>query len=290
MRVLALMMMVAAALSVPPLAWAARPGQVEERTLPYVPKPEDDQAIQDLGKAPLADDFAAKTFTAPDGRMLPYRLLPPAQVAAAAPAVEKVPLVLVLHGSGAIGTDNIGQMGAFAKAWALPILRQRFPAYVVVPQVDVRSADYAPGDDGLLASHPGASLPAVLALVNDLVARLPVDATRIYVVGFSMGASAALNALVAEPGRFAGAVTFSAVPPDRGLAATVAGVPVMQIHGDQDPENPFDPDHTWAQALASAGGNPTFIRYQGMDHRVPPDMLTAPGWREWLFAQRRKAP
>ncbi|MEA1673054.1 dienelactone hydrolase family protein [Nitrospirillum sp. BR 11163] len=276
------------ALSMMALASAAQAeaGRIEERTLPYAPLPADLQAVEEVIRTPLSDDFAAKTYTAPDGRAVPYRLLVPATVVAAQPALVKLPLVVVLHGSGSIGHDNAGQMTGFAKAWALPDLRRRFPAYVVVPQVDARSADYAPGEDGLLASHPGVSLPAVLALVDDLAGRLPVDTARIYVVGFSMGASAALDALVAKPGRFAAAVAFSAVPPDRARAAGVAGVPTLQVHGDQDRENPYAPDHAWAEAVAAAGGAPVFVRYQGMEHRVPPDMILAPGWREWLFAQR----
>jgi predicted peptidase len=271
------------------LGWAmaarAEAGRIEERTLPYAPLPADLRAVEEVIRAPLSDDFVAKTYTAPDGRTVPYRLLAPATVAAQ-PAQVKPPLVVVLHGSGSIGQDNAGQMTGFAKAWALPEIRQRFPAYVVVPQVDARSADYALGTDGLPASHPGTSLPAVLALVDDLAGRLPVDTARIYVVGFSMGASAALDALVAWPGRFAAAVAFSAVPPDRAQAAGVAGVPTLQVHGDKDSENPYAPDHAWTEAVATAGGAPVFVRYQGMDHRVPPDMILAPGWREWLFAQR----
>ncbi|WP_159107084.1 alpha/beta fold hydrolase [Azospirillum sp. B4] len=262
-------------------------GRVEERVLPYAPLPDDLKALDEVIKAPLSDDFVAKSYTAPDGRTVPYRLLAPALVAAQ-PAAARLPLVVVLHGSGSIGQDNTGQMTGFAKAWSLPPLRQRFPAYVVAPQVDVRSADYAPGSGGRLASHPGASLPAVLALVDDLAGRLPIDPARIYVVGFSMGASAALDALVARPGRFAAAVAFSAVPPDRDQAAAVAGVPTMLVHGDKDTENPFDNDHAWAEAVAQAGGGPIFVRYQGMEHRVPPDMVLAPGWRDWLFAQRLK--
>nr|WP_246462982.1 alpha/beta hydrolase-fold protein [Nitrospirillum iridis] len=266
----------------------AQGGRIEERALPYTPLPADIQALDEVIKAPLTDDFVAKSFTAPDGRIVPYRLLTPA-TATVQLAQARLPLVIVLHGSGSIGQNNVSQMTAFAKAWALPALRQRFPAYVVAPQVDVRSADYAPGGDGLLASHPGASLPAILALVDDLLGRLPVDPARVYVVGFSMGASAALDALVAQPGRFAAAVAFSAVPPDRDRAVAVAGTPTMQVHGDQDTENPFDPDHAWAEAVAAAGGAPIFVRYQGMEHRVPPDMILAPGWREWLFAQRLKS-
>ena len=63
----------------------------------------------------LADRFEAHTFAAPDGITLPYRLLPPPSPPSAG---ERVPLVLVLHGSGEIGTDNRAQLTPFALVWA----------------------------------------------------------------------------------------------------------------------------------------------------------------------------
>ena len=56
------------------------------------------------------------TFTAPDGVTLPYRLLPPPSPPGA--RRTRVPLVLLLHGSGEIGTDNRAQLTPFALAWA----------------------------------------------------------------------------------------------------------------------------------------------------------------------------
>jgi predicted peptidase len=226
--------------------------------------------------------FAAETFAAPSGKPLPYRLLtPPAKPGA------KYPLVLVLHGSGAIGDDNKAQLGAFAAAWAEPAFAAAHPAYVAVPQVPVRSADYQPGEDGLLASRPGGSLADVLALVDHLAKDPAVDPRRIYVTGFSMGGSAALNAVVLEPKRFAAAVAFAPVPPPRGQAAKVAHVPVLLVHGDKDEENPIEPDRAWAAALAVAGASPRLMVFDGMDHRVPPDMVVDGAWRAWLLSHKR---
>lgn len=265
-------------------ACAARPGEADRLdmvTRPFDPAAQPGPALESLFAADT-DAFTREQFQASNGTQLPYRLLSPAG------SRGKVPLIVVLHGSGAIGTDNNGQMGAFAKAWAQPEVRARFQAFVAVPQSPVRTADYEPGGDGLLASRPGASLPATLELVANLARTLPVDPSRIYVVGFSMGGSAALNALLVEPDRFAAAVTFSAVPPPRELAASVAGIPVMLVHGTADTENPFAPDKAWAEALAARGGHPRLVAYDGMDHRVPPDMLAGDDeWRVWLFRQHR---
>lgn len=280
-RAIAIAACAVAACTTPPIATR---GGVDERTVAFSGSSADAQMVATLRAIP-DDAFTAHRFVASDGTSLPYRLKTPA------PSLlqSHYPLLLVLHDSGAIGTDNVSQLRAFAKSWAEPAIAKRFAAYVVVPQVATRSANYATGGDGLLAATPGASLAPVLALVDALVATLPqVDRSRIYVVGFSMGGSAALSALVMRPTLFAGAAAFSGVPPDRSAAASVAGVPVMLVHGTRDDENPFGPDHAWAEALAQAGGHPIFVRYEGMGHRVPPDLLVADRWREWLFSQRSR--
>jgi predicted peptidase len=235
-----------------------------------------------VADATVGTAFEYAGFVASDGTRLPYRLMAPAS-----PAPDgRYPLVVLLHGSGAMGTDNEMQIGAFARSWADPELRKRFPAYVLVPQVAARSADYRPGADGLLASSPGVSLKAVLELVDSFRARPGIDRQRIYLVGFSMGGSAALNALLERQEYFAAVIAFSPVPPQRGLAARVSSVPMLLVHGSADEENPYPADRAWAQAVADAGGRPIFIVIDGMAHEFPQQMLVRHDWRRWLFARR----
>jgi predicted peptidase len=231
--------------------------------------------------------FARGEFRAPSGLVLPYRLLAPAHVAAG----ERYPLVLVLHGSGGIGRDNQGQLGGFPLAWAAPALRARYPAYVLVPQFPSRSADYAPSSvAGMQASHGTPALAAALALVEDFAARHPVDRARIYATGFSMGGSAAWNAVLARPDLFAAAMPVSAVAPDPGLAPRLRMTPLYVLHGDADPENPIASDRAMVAAIRRAGGDRVRLReYAGLDHRIPGDVFLGTWWRDWLFAQRKPA-
>jgi len=97
-----------------------------------------------------------------------------------------------------------------------------------------------------------------LALVDDLRASQPIDTQRICVVGFSMRASAAGNALTLRPGFFAGAVPIAGVPPERTAAAVLANTPMLVMHGSADTENPIGPDLATYRAIASAGS--THIR------------------------------
>jgi predicted esterase len=221
-----------------------------------------------------SQQFAAGAFTTRAGVSVPYRYVRPA-------VAGRVPLVVILHGSEAMGTDNRSQLGPFAAAWAQPGIP---PAMIVVPQVAERSAVYRTDRDGLLASMPGPSFPALFELIDALRGDPSVDPRRIHLVGFSMGASAALQLALARPGQFASITAFSPVPPEQAAAARLAHQPLTLVHGDADTENPFTADAAWVDALQRAGGQPRFIVYRGMDHRVPPDMITAADWRAALLA------
>ena len=97
----------------------------------------------------------------------------------------------------------------------------------------------------------------MLALVDELMRRHPIDPARVYALGFSMGASAAMDAAVARPGLFAAMVALSGVPPERSLARAVAHVPTLLIHGDYDQENAYVGAQVWAEELAAAGSRPS---------------------------------
>jgi predicted peptidase len=215
---------------------------------------------------------------------LSYRLLPPPD----AQTGQRYPLVIVLHGSDAVGNDNRSQLGRLALSWSAPAVRARFPAYVLAPQFPERSANYHPSaDDGLLAAEPGPNIPTLTALVAQLGKQYPIAADRVYVTGFSMGASAATQALLQQPGMFAAAVAFSGIAPERSAAARLAATPLLIVHGNADSENPIEPDRAMVAALQrQPGAKVRFLEYQGLEHQVPPDMLLSAAWRDWLFAQR----
>lgn len=249
---------------------------LEPRRIPY------NERVLPVIPASVSEAFGAAVFVSKRGDRLPYRLLTPQR----SRDTGLFPLVVVMHGSGAIGTDNVGQMGSFAAAWAHPELREEFPSYVVVPQVPARTADYILDTDSLQAAISGEALQDVEDLVEYLSTQLNVDPNRVYITGFSMGASAALLESTILPRRYAAVVAFAGIPPRRNLAPQAWPVPVLLVHGDQDEENPMHAALAWAQALRAAGGHPKVTVYEGMDHRVPPDMLTDTSWRQWLFRQR----
>ena len=232
-----------------------------------------------------ADDFAAGTFTASDGTTLPYRLLAPAQIEPG----RHYPLVVQFHGSGAIGSDNRAQIERdfAARAWAIPAIRARHPAFVLVPQFPVRSANYDdPATPRVAIATP--ALSAALELVDAVIARQPVDRTRIYASGFSMGGSATWLSLLARPQLFAAAMPISGIAPDRARAAELTRIPMLVLHGDADTENPIDSDREMVAAIRAAGGRQIRLRsYVDLQHLPPGDLVPGDWWRDWLFAQHR---
>ncbi|WNJ92696.1 alpha/beta fold hydrolase [Bosea sp. 685] len=259
---------------------AAQAGEVKEERRLYGPSSTHLVEVETLTKTPI-DAFKPDIFTVSEGRTIPYRLLSPSKHGQA-----KSPLVVALHASGAVGADNVSQVGPLIRSWSIPKIADDFPAYVVAPQFPTRSANYS-GEGSNRVAHAGEHLADVLALVEDLKRRLPIDPQRVYLVGFSMGASAAMIAAATKPKTFAGVVAFSGVPPRRSLAANAAKVPFLLVHGTEDKENPYAASRSWAGALAKAGNSPTFVTYDGMDHRLSPDQFLSLGWRTWLFKQRR---
>ena len=221
--------------------------------------------------AALVDRFQARTFTAPDGTAIAYRLLPPSTPPAAG---SRAPLVLLLHGSGEIGADNRRQLTPFALAWATDAARGRDRAYVVVPQMPARSATYSGPATGDARTSDGTALvPAALALVDELAATLPIDRTRLAVAGFSMGASTAWNLLHARPGFFARAMPIAGVPRADQAASVHPSTRVWAIHGNRDETNPIRHGRRAFVPLADAGARLRFSEIDHLQHEVPPVWL-----------------
>ncbi|WMJ68078.1 prolyl oligopeptidase family serine peptidase [Stenotrophomonas sp. 24(2023)] len=228
--------------------------------------------------------FDAARFTARDGSSVPYRVLPPQRIEPG----RRYPLVIQLHSSGGIGTDNRLQLDRMAKSWALPETRARYPAFVLVPQFAERSAHYGPpGPDQHATAAP--VLAHALELARDFAAHHPVDTARIYATGFSMGGSAAWLAPTLDDTLLAAIVPFSGIAPADDSARTLRQLPVLIVHGDADDNNPITADHRFFLALQRAGNTRVqFRQYQGLAHQPPADIQPGRWWRDWLFAQRRK--
>lgn len=239
---------------------------------------------RDLFSIISPDQFDSGNFTSSRGTKLTYRLLRPSTEIPG----KTYPLVVQLHGSGGIGADNVGQLERMAKSWAMPDVRERYQAFVLIPQFPIRSANYGPASpDQYAASSP--SLEDCVELVRHFSSSHPVDNSRIYATGFSMGGSAAWLLPQLAPGTFAAIVPISGIAPPDSQAANFIDLPVLAIHGNADTENPITADKRFIRTIKSHGGHKAVLReYQGLEHQPPADAYPGFWWRDWLFKQRRK--
>ena len=190
------------------------------------------------------------------------------------------PLVVWLHGSGERGGDNESQLRNGVTAFERDLAR--FHAIVVAPQ--------APEGDTFGGSWYGgesATQRAVVALTRELAGRASVDAQRVYLVGFSMGAIGGWDLLARHAGLFAAAVLMAGdLDIDAVVSSPAASLPIWAIHGERD-ELVSNANIRALEARALPA-----LRYTelaGTGHDVwQQSFAHAPLWH-WLFSTARTA-
>ena len=230
------------------------------------------------------------TFVGANGATLPYRIHVPAGLAPG----ETAPLVLFLHGSGSRGADNKKPARHAIVRALLEYLRETgTKAFVLAPHCpkDARWANFwGTGGDAAFAvrAEPTPQMALVLALLDQTVASHPIDRSRLYVVGFSMGAHGTWEITLRRPGFFAAAIPVAGRGPAEE-AARYRDQPLWIFHGADDNVVPVSRSRDMVAALRADPGHRAELRYTelpGVKHE---------GWRpfdgpeafDWLFAQRR---
>ena len=234
----------------------------------------------------LEKKFEARTYKGDDFAM-PYRLFHPE-------ATGKLPLVVYLHGSGGVGDDNLKQLGLGnvfgTRVWLLPENQKRFPCYVLAPQTDTSWVRYdiwqdAPGSPKVLPGL-GEGARTALGVIDSVRRELPIEESRIYIMGQSMGGSGAWHLTAYRPKFFAAAVICCGAETAEPATDSI-GTPLWNFHGDSDKSVPVALSRDRIAALQKAGGHPIYTEYAGVDHNSWEWAFTEPALGEWMFSQRR---
>lgn len=163
---------------------------------------------------------------------------------------KPLPLVLVLHGAGGSGRQIKNQTGWDKKAdkeTFLAVFPDALPARLNAPVTQRQGPRFWRDGSGRGAVAGGAESASVDdvafigAVLDDVAKRFPVDEKRIFVTGFSSGASMTFRLVVSPQAvRFAAAAPVSghlwlkdAPPPSHS-------VPLLLIWGTADPLNPIE--------------------------------------------------
>lgn len=216
---------------------------------------------------------------------------------------HRFPLVVYLHGAGSKGSDTLKPAQERLPGLLLsPELRRQFPCFVLVPQCrdgedasgrpnnwvkwlnqkDTKPAEWLRSED-----EPGDQLRAAMAALDDVLARHPVDTTRVYLTGVSMGGSGTWWWASHAPRRFAAVITACGLS-EVARATSLTKIPLWAFHGSNDEVAPVQRSHSMIAAIKAAGGKPRFTEYTGAGHGIEGKVFTQDNHAvlRWMFEQR----
>jgi predicted peptidase len=225
----------------------------------------------------IAQPFEARTFVSSTGDSLMYRLMKPLDF----DSTRKYPLVVCLHGSSAVGSDNVKQVAATLPAQMLSSVenRKKYPAFLFVPQ-----CPRGFGWGGL------PDQPSVDSLVFEAIAAIEkeflVDTSRRYVSGYSMGGYGAWHFICTRPEMFAAAVPICGGG-DPELAKNIVDIPIWAFHGAKDMNVPVAGTRNIIESIKQAGGNPRYTEFPDAAHDIWAEVRQTKELPEWLFTQKR---
>lgn len=228
------------------------------------------------------DSFVKKTFNK-ENIQIPYRLLTPKNNS----NNQKYPLIITFHNSSRIGNDNENQLEPFAKIWLRPEIYNKYQCYVIAPQFSERSSVYEKNSDGIQVSKPSKDVFALLELIENVEKEYPnIDKNRIYLVGYSMGASTAQNLLNIAPDKFAATVSVAAVP-DFSNLKKLNKKNIWLVHGQKDDENPYIGSVELFDKLSS-NKHLIFTTLNNLNHgNIVIPFLVTEEIPKWLFEKRK---
>lgn len=205
--------------------------------------------------------------SAVDGTEQPYRLYVPANYKTG----EAGPLIIAMHGTG--GDENTILDVYSGK----PVQQaaEKHGVLVVCPR----------GGSGGPTEYRGVGEVDVLAVLADVRRRYPIDPTRIYLTGHSMGGTGSAYLALHHPDMFAAAAPLAAAYSFPWLARNAAQVPMLWVGGADDATFYLRGVMVGIEAMLKFGADVKLELLPGQGHVGP--MRELDHVFAWLLKQRR---
>jgi predicted peptidase len=191
------------------------------------------------------------------------------------------PLIFFLHGAGercgyGVGLEALQRHG-------LPKRLERkndLPFVVVSPQCPM---------DEWWGSH----IDTLIGLLEFTIATYPIDPSRVYLTGLSMGGFGTWQIARFHPDRFAAiAPICGGMPWFIGLeesARILKNMPIWAFHGAKDDIVPVEESQRVVQALKAAGSRVKFTVYRNAGHDSWTKTYANPKLYEWFLEHKKNA-
>lgn len=187
-------------------------------------------------------------------------------------AEQKWPLILFLHGMNQRGNDV-----QLIKKYGIPKVAEEqpdFPFIAVSPQCP--ESMFWPLETD-----------ALNALLDEVIAKYPVDPDRVYLTGLSMGGYGTWTLATVSPERFA------AIAPICGggipvMASQLKDVPVWAFHGAKDDVVPLSESERMVEALKACGAEVRFTVYPEAAHDAWTETYNNEALYDWFLSHKRK--
>ncbi len=232
--------------------------------------------------------FSKDVFISLNGDSLLYQELQPQAI----DANTKYPLVLFLHGAGERGSDNEAQLQHGANMFTNPVNQEKHPTFALFPQCPANSY-WAPikisstKDDSFFpykAPMP-TTLQAVKELLDTFIANNPIDPSRIYIVGLSMGGMGTFEMVCRFPELFAAAIPICGGVNTQRLQEIETSTTFRIFHGDADTVVPVAFSRDAYTTLKTKGVDVEYIEFPGVNHDSWTPAFNRDDFMEWLFEQ-----
>lgn len=214
--------------------------------------------------------------------LLRYRFLKPSTIEPG----RKYPLILFLHGAGERGEDNFKQL-TYGAAELLQYTRSQ-PAFVIIPQCPV--GIWWDGKNRLKSESPPegvvAPMQQVIALVDRIIAQQPIDRSRVYITGMSMGGFGTFTYVAARPDLFAAALPICGGG-NPEWAKRYHSTSFWITHGRADPWVSVNESRDMVKSMAAAGVDVRYTEFPEVGHDAWTPTYASTGVLNWMFSQRR---
>jgi predicted esterase len=223
--------------------------------------------------------FEERTFRYTGGKYkntpIKYRLHTPQTIR----SDQKYPLVVHLHGSGESGSNNTSSLVHLHTILPLMIGPEQKDFFLLVTQCPKETPYW------YFQSTKDGTLDVLMAAIEHVIAKNPIDETQITITGVSSGGWGVWQALLEYPDFFAGAVPTACGAPQYQRLAALKQTPIWSFinKGDIDPKSILSA----MSVINSAGGSMALTECNVRAHNAWRPAMADYNALEWMLAQKK---